>query len=237
MRLSGVLAAWRRWWARRHRSVTPPTREQREAALLRAQTGATVVGVVVSVLALLVSAVAWRSQAGINDQQRDINVQQRRMNEQQLELNRRAATREDRIYASRVAVWATVGRQDSSLQPAGLDVSVQNRSPVPLYDVRVSALIGANRALAETPIDNLPPCTVARFRLAPLPGDQFSRTERQYLGYTALRLAFTETGRGWLLDGSRLEGPIPPAPSTAPRELRVAAMQPPESVGDCGEAT
>lgn len=194
----------------------------------RAQARATWFGVVVALLALVVSAVAWANQ--------------QQLSAQQTALNEYAIKREQRVYASRVAIWAMIGQESSSVLPPGLDVTIQNRSPVPLRDVRVVATVtrAADRpAEAAALTGELPPCTIARLRVAPPAGAEFVRLDRQWLGYPGLRLAFAETDRRWLLAGSRLAllGGTDPAGSADPAlSLRVAGLRS-AAVGDCSESS
>ena len=106
--------------------------------------------------------------------------------------------REEHVYSGRVAIWATIGSDISSVLPAGLDVHVQNLSPVPMHQARIVADLAAG-GKAEGVLGDMQPCTVQSFRIAPPAGQTFVKGEEQWLGYTDLVLEFVESSRIWRL--------------------------------------
>ncbi len=137
-----------------------------------------------SAVALVYTANAWEAQ--------------KTLNEQQIALNTVTQQRERRVYSSRVALWATVGTDFSSVRPAGIDINVQNRSPVPLRRMRLLVPLESGR-VAEARIEDLPPCSGRTMRIAPPAGERFAPTSEQWLGYAAVELEFKETDRFWRL--------------------------------------
>ena len=175
------------------------------------QAWGTVVGAVAATAALLISAGAlvislrtWQSQSD----------------------------REDKIYAAQVSLWATLGEHESSVRPAGLDVHVQNRAPVPVHQARISATLTSGEK-AELRIGVLQPCTELSFRIAPPSGGAFVKGDEQWLGYTALELDFVETSRVWRLTKDNLARRSElPARGTTARLIQIGQRQ--EDPGDCG---
>ncbi|WP_416905056.1 hypothetical protein [Micromonospora echinospora] len=154
------------------------------------------------------------------------------LNEQQIALNRATQDRELRVYSSRVALWARIGTDFSSIKPPGVDVHIQNRSPVPLRRMRVLVPLESG-GVAEARIEDVPPCVVRRMRIAPPVGKRFAVASEQWLGYTPVALEFEETGRYWRLDDGGLTATSVDVTSHVD-QLRLAV--PVESpVGDCGE--
>lgn len=168
-------------------------RQQDRVAVERSMQRATWFQVVVAVAALAVSAVTWNGQ--------------RELNNQQGRLNREANRRNEQVYAARVAVWATIGSGSSSVVAAGLDVTVQNRAPVPLFDLQlvVSVVRRTDPATEATAVlGELFPCTSLKLRLVPPDGATFEHHEQQWRGYPGVRLVFSDTSRRWRLDHGAL---------------------------------
>jgi hypothetical protein len=143
----------------------------------------------VSVVALLLSIDTWRSQ----------QEQQRRVN------------------SLRVSMWAVLGQDSSSVRPAGLDVTIQNRAPAPLHELSIEAkLDDGHPAVAR--LGDIPPCTEQTLRIAPPPDTAFARGREQWYGYTELKLVFFESGRGWRLAKDSLQpvGAPPSYPAAQP---------------------
>jgi hypothetical protein len=160
----------------------------------RAQAKATYLGAAFAAIALIISMVTW--------------VGQWRLNEQQVHLNERAEERDEQVYASRVSDWYVDGPDATSLVPAGLDVSIQNRAPVPVDDVRLIAPIFNDRtprAFGEMLIGLIPPCKIVEVRVVAPQGMRFARSATAAQARIGLKIAFTETDRSWYLDGSRLK--------------------------------
>ncbi|SCL28532.1 hypothetical protein GA0074694_5140 [Micromonospora inyonensis] len=225
----------RREWQRTSSGLYVPKRddgpgdcspyEQEDLKYTRRQTLAALAGAVLSLLALIGSGAALVYTAKAWDGQQTLV-------EQQIALNRVNQERERRVYSSRVALWATIGTDFSSVKPAGVDVHVQNRSPVPLRRVRLLVPLESGR-VAEARIADVPPCVVRTMRVAPPVGERFADAREQWLGYTPVVLEFEETGRFWRLGDGGLTLTGADVPAYADR-LRLAA--PTESpVGDCGE--
>ena len=77
--------------------------------------------------------------------------------------------REEKVYAAQVSLWATLGEDVSSVRPAGLDVHVQNRAPVPVHQARITATLVSGEE-ADLSVGVLQPCTELSFRIAPPSG-------------------------------------------------------------------
>ncbi|MFI6820971.1 hypothetical protein ACIBJE_08445 [Micromonospora sp. NPDC050187] len=199
--------------------------EQEGLKYTRRQTLAALTGVVVSLLALIGSGVALFYTAKAWEGQQTLN-------KQQIELNRVTQDRERRVYSSRVALWATIGTDFSSIKPAGVDVHIQNRSPVPLRRMRLLVPLESGR-VAEARIEDVPPCVVRRMRIAPPGGERFAVASEQWLGYTPVTLEFEETGRSWRLDDGGLTATGADVTSHVDQLLLAAPVESP--VGDCGE--
>jgi hypothetical protein len=184
-----------------------------------------------TIAALAAFAVSVRA-LGIAD---ETWASQRVLNGQQVKLNEDSERRDKQVYSSRVAMWATIGDVSSTILPAGLDIHVQNRAPVPLHEVRVIAPL-ASRATGVLELGDLPPCTIDTLRVATPTGESFTQTPNAWLGYTALSLEFVETGRAWRVTATTLQllDSAPPAPNDTPL-LQAARTR--KSVGDCGEAS
>lgn len=180
------------------------TAAQRQAWGTIAGTIATSAALLIGIGALFISLRTWQSQAD----------------------------REEKVYSAQVAVWATLGDEVSSVLPAGLDVHVQNRAPVPMHGARILAPLTSG-GHAEVRLGDLHPCTVQSLRIAPPEGETFVRGDEQWLGYTELILEFTETSRVWRLTKDGLErtreqhnqNPLPDLPQANHAEARA---------GDCG---
>ena len=208
--------------------VADSAREELKAS--RAQARASWAAAVVASAAFLTSLVTLSGQYRINNQQVD--------------LNQRAAARDDQVYAARVAVWYEDGLEATSVKPAGLDVSVQNRAPAPVSNVRVFAPIARNGKEAgdmEVTLGPIPPCTVKTMRIAAPRGARFLEDTTSVVGNVRLQLAFDETNRRWFLDGGVLEpvtddkSTLVPAYGSVPR-LRAYDFKS-AAVPDCGEAS
>jgi hypothetical protein len=178
----------------RRRAPLPPDQAILRYTRLQAWSG--IIGAVVAVAAftaslgaLYLSGAAWRDQ--------------QRLNAQQTVLNQLSFDREDSTYSSRVALWASVGEESSSVLPPGLDMFLQNRAPVPLHRVRVIAPTGSGGA-ADAPIGDVPPCTVISVRIAAPDGERFAVSDREWLGRVELTTEFTEFDRVWRLSSGEL---------------------------------
>ncbi|WP_033344979.1 hypothetical protein [Catenuloplanes japonicus] len=194
----------------------------------RAQARATWLGALVALAALVVSALAWSGQ-------QNVNRQQQRLNDYLL-------LREERVYASRVAVWAVQAQQDSSVLSAGLDVVMQNRAPVPIRRLRISAWITTDDlhppVRGAIDLGELEPCQMVSFRLSPPTGTTFLPTGDGWLGYTGLSVDFSEADRAWRLTSSSLTlqtGAQPPDLATA--ALVIPRSRTATPIGDCGESS
>jgi hypothetical protein len=168
--------------------------ERRVLRATQIQAGAALISVAVSVLALLVSALAY--------------VNQQRANDVQTALS-------DRAGATGVAVWAVPKPDESSVLPAGLDVSIQNRSSSQIVSLRLIApvvLPAGGDAKGTLSVELIPPCSVATLRLVPPAGGEFSGE------VTAL---FFLAGKSWRLDGGGLARVDPAGTASAGlRQLR-----------------
>jgi hypothetical protein len=169
---------------------------------------------------------------------------QYKINNQQIDLNQRAATRDDQVYASRVAVWYEDGLDSTSRKRAGLDVWVQNRAPAPVNNVRVIAPItttGGATGNAEVALGALPPCTATTLRVAAPTGTRFTRDTTSIAQEVRLQLAFDETNRRWFLDGGLLQlidednAGLVPAYGTLSQMLAYEIKK--TAVPDCGEGS
>ena len=197
----------------RHADPAAESLTEYEKATLTAahrQAWATMVGAVAATAALLISVGAlfislrtWQSQSD----------------------------REEKVYAAQVSLWATLGEDVSSVRPAGLDVHVQNRAPVPVHQARITAAL-VSGAKADLTIGVLQPCTELSLRIAPPSGDAFIKGDEQWLGYTELVLDFVETSRVWRLDkdGLTTRAELPDRSTTA-RLTQVGQQR--EASGDC----
>jgi hypothetical protein len=112
------------WQRNRFGLYVPPddlsTYERTDLKHTRWQASAAIAGAVFDLLALIWSAIALVYAAKAWDAQKILN-------EQQIALNGVTQERERRVYSSRVALWATVSTDFSSVRPAGVDVDIQNR--------------------------------------------------------------------------------------------------------------
>ena len=164
-------------------------------------------------------------------------VGQAKINSQQVQFNQHAEDRIERIYSSRVALWAVIGRRTTSVLPAGLDVQIQNRSPVPILDVSIVAPLVQGSGPAKpgrVQLGSVPPCTISSVRIAPPEGWALRKTPDAWLGYQDLSLLFSAAGRRWSLTPSGL-GPDPGAvPTTVPDLIVVPLGQ--KAADTCGEA-
>jgi hypothetical protein len=226
-------------WSGRHRAgggVSPSTvpaqpgpDPKMERAMLRATTGqarATWAAALVAVVAVILTWFAWSGQ-------RDLNHDQQKINSYVL-------LREQRVYSSRVAIWAVEGRETSSALTPGLDVSIQNRAPVPLRAVTISAPLdgsGMPAPMGSISVGDLPPCTLLNLRLSPPVQRRFRAGPNDWLSYAGLTLAFSETDRRWRLEPGRLVLNVD-APSDEAGALPLLIPRPPVSapLGDCSES-
>lgn len=175
-------------------------------------------------------------------------TQQVSLNEQQQKLNEYSVVREERKYSTRVAIWSTAGDSVSSVLPAGINLSIQNRSPVPLRNVHVQGTLASGH-IGDVALTDIPPCTIEMHRIAPPPGDTFAKTGGQSRGYSGLSLRFWVDNHSWRLTSDRLEksakageadrahrlrsvpiDSIDTAPGTKGNDVPQAAL-----VQDCGE--
>lgn len=191
----------------------------------RWQAWAAIAGAVFALLALLGSGAALIYTAKAWNGQKTLT-------EQQIALNQVAQERARRVYSSRVALWATVGTDFSSIRPAGIDIHVQNRSPVPLRRMRLLVPLESGR-MAEARIEDLPPCLARTLRIAPPPGERFAATSEQWLGYAPVALEFEETGRFWRLGDKGLTQLDAESPANADQLQRTPPAE--QAVTDCGE--
>lgn len=178
---------------------------------------------VIAALALCIAAGAFLGQAKINSQQ--------------VQLNRYAEDRIERIYSSRVALWAVIGSRTTSVLPAGLDVQIQNRSPVPILDVSiVASLVQASGPAipGRVQLGSVPPCTISSVRIAPPDGWALRKTPDAWLGYQDLSLLFSAAGRRWSLTPGGLDPATDAVPTTVPDLIVVPLGQKPADT--CGEA-
>jgi hypothetical protein len=217
-------------WQRNHSGLyVPPDNlsayERTDLKHTRWQAWAAIAGAVFALLALIGSGAALVYTAKAWDEQKTLN-------EQQIALNKVTKERERRVYSSRVALWATVGTDFSSVRPAGIDINVQNRSPVPLRRMRLLVPIESGR-IAELRIEDLPPCSGRTMRIAPPAGERFAATSEQWLGYAAVTLEFEETGRFWRLGDKGLTQLDAESATNADQLQRTTPTE--RSVTDCGE--
>jgi hypothetical protein len=201
------------------RPAPPDDRELAALALTRSQSRWAAIAGVAAVAALAVSTYALFNQVQIN--------------KQQTVLNTYAQERQERKYSSRVAFWAVAGADSSSVRPAGLDVYMQNRSPVPLRNVQISANLTGSGPAAVTLMD-LAPCTVAEHRISPPVGGAFVPPDQGRAGYSLLTVQFAVDGRKWKLTSDALNEvkAWDAVPATLLRDFRGL----PKDAGDCGEA-
>jgi hypothetical protein len=201
------------------RPAPPRDHELAELTLTRSQSRWAAIAGVAAIAAVAVSAYALFNQVQINKQQTILNTY--------------AQERQERKYSSRVAFWAVAGADSSSVRPAGLDVYVQNRSPVPLRNVQISANLTGTGPAAVTLMD-LPPCTVAEHRISPPTGGSFIPPDQGRAGYSLLTVQFAVDGRKWKLTSDTLTEvkAWDAAPTTLLRDLLTLA----KGTSDCGEA-
>jgi hypothetical protein len=159
-------------------------------------------------------------------------VSQVQLNEQQKRLNTFAQERQQRRDSSRVALWAIAGSTHSSTLPSGLDVSLQNRSPVPLRGVRLHARIKGSTGPAGVRLMDVPPCTIQVYRVAPPAGSHFD-VPADAGGDPALTLEFTVDQQQWQLTFALLR-PMDAWTLTAKPPLRALLLRKVEAA-DCGE--
>ena len=153
---------------------------------------------------------------------------QQKITASQLELNRRVQDREDQRYAARVAWWSNV---------LSSELSIQNRSPVPLRQVEFAWDLAYDD---KPPIDkrlgiaNIPPCQVAVVRfedLDPTLGPAADRPVYQSLAFAPRGVTFTDPNGRWTRGRSGLirKQPLPKAIDV---ELFTLKLTP---TPDCGE--
>jgi hypothetical protein len=182
-----------------------PSLEYRVYSATKAQAISSWVGATTGILALAIAGLSWVSQWQLNGQQGDIN--------------KRVIQQDEQVYASSVAIWAVPGRSESSIMSAGLDVTVQNRSAVPLFDVYVfgSAYQDGAQVDASIQLGIVAPCTSMRFRLVAPDGAEFAGSQSRSDSSGLLTLIFSETDRLWLLNRGRLGLDSPEARSAIQR--------------------
>ncbi|WP_219519501.1 hypothetical protein [Nonomuraea ceibae] len=196
-----------------------------------------------------VAAVALAISTYTITQQVHLNTQQLKLNEQQHRLNEYSAMREERKYSTRVAMWSTPGDTPfSSVLPQGINLSIQNRSPVPLRNVHVRASLASGH-VGDVLLPEMPPCTIRRYRIAPPEGDGFKKADNSSMSYIGLSLHFWVDNNYWQLTSDSLKKSVKvdetgrmrrllgfpvesfdPNPSTGRGEVPQAAL-----VQDCGE--
>lgn len=193
---------------------------------------ATWVGVLVAFVAVVISGFAWAAQ-------RELNHEQQKLNRDQREINRYLLLRAQRVYASRVAIWAVHGREKASDFPAGLDVSIQNRAPVPLRSVTLHAPLedNINPPAGSILIPDIRPCTLLTFRLSAPPPHNFRHEVNDWLSHSGLILEFSETDRRWRLGPNSLDLVIGSAERNASGlPLLIPRTPETEPLGDCSES-
>lgn len=158
-----------------------------------------------AVLALIIATYTYQQQTKLNAQQQLLNVY--------------AKNRDERKYSTRVAIWSTAGDSSSSVLPPGIDLSIQNRSPVPLRNVHVLASLKSGQT-GNVTLADIPPCTIEKHRIAAPSGDVFVRTGDRLAGFSGLWLQFWVDGRHWKLTSDQLTEALAPASATQANRLR-----------------
>ncbi|GAA1387000.1 hypothetical protein [Catellatospora chokoriensis] len=177
---------------------------------------------IVSVLALVVTALTLQDQ--------------RRVNELQTELNNFERQRQLRIYASRVSTWIQVGDDASSVRPRGLDILVSNRSPVPVRSVTpFLPLIGDDGVAGVRGVDvgDIPPCAEVTFRVFARSPQSIQRKEQS--ASFGVYVVFAETTNVWALTSHGLDltrAELNPADTTGALGYIRGSQEP---LADCGE--
>lgn len=168
---------------------------------------------VVAVVALIISTYTIAQQVHLNRQQLQLNEQQHRLNEY-------SAMREERKYSTRVAMWSAPGdAYFSSVLPRGINLSIQNRSPVPLRNVHVRATLASGH-VGGVSLPEMPPCTIRRYRIAPPEGEGFKKDNGRFARYVGLSLYFWVDNNYWLLTSDNLKKSVEAEESGSTRRLR-----------------
>ncbi|MCY1141564.1 hypothetical protein OWR29_26500 [Actinoplanes sp. Pm04-4] len=212
--------------------------EQAMLSATKTTARATWAGAAVALVAVVLSAVAWSGQRKLNHDQQELNRGQKQLNQDQGEINKFLLLRAQRVYASRVAIWAMNGREKTSDFPAGLDVFIQNRAPVPLRTVKIQAPLDTRSpSNGSISIGDIPPCTLRTFRLSAPPPHKFRNEASGWLSYSGLTLEFSETDRQWILQPDHLELIIK-SPAGDAQLLSLLVPRPPETkdLTDCSES-
>ncbi|WP_329011312.1 hypothetical protein OG271_30275 [Micromonospora rifamycinica] len=143
---------------------------------------------------------------------------QQRINQSQLELNTAVQDRQQKRYASRVAWWTTIH------VPTADDyrIMVQNRSTAPLRGLEFFLppgqrwLLGDSGAPLLLFLEDIPPCTVVRYRIPPSLDGDAAGAVRASFSDPGWELHFTDSLDRWVMSaqGIRPAGTEPPYPTT-----------------------
>jgi hypothetical protein len=212
--------------------AAPIDLDRESLAVARSQGLSAWVSAIATVVALAISVFALLNQVRLNEQQTGLNQQQARLNEQQTRLNAYAQARDERKYSSRIAVWAVAGEGLSSVRPSGLDVSLQNRAPVPIRTVLVYADVTPG-GKARVMLPDIPPCEVQVHRIAAPAGTSFVKPANGLAGYDRLVVQFATDSRKWALTSESLAevADWTSAPAGKLIDRRITSTP----VSDCGE--
>ncbi|WP_157517432.1 hypothetical protein [Micromonospora rifamycinica] len=186
--------------AQRSRTPAPPAGT---SLTDRVQAAAAVIAVLFAGGALLISL--------------DTLKDQQRINRNQWELNVAAQDRQQKRYASRVAWWTTNHyREDDDYR-----IMVQNRSTAPLRGLefflpeRHRWLLGDSGAPVLFFLEDIPPCTVARYRIGRDLDGEAASAIRTSFSDPSWELRFTDSLDRWVISerGLRPAGTAPPYPT------------------------
>jgi hypothetical protein len=147
---------------------------------------------VVSIMALIVTALTLSDQGKVNALQIEVNNFERQ--------------RQLRVYASRVSTWIQVGEEASSVKPRGLDIQVSNRSPVPIRSATpFLPLIDDSGTTSTRGVDlgDIPPCTEITYRVFAREPQSIERKEQA--ASFGVYVVFSETTNVWKLTSHGLE--------------------------------
>ncbi|GIF97210.1 hypothetical protein [Catellatospora citrea] len=161
---------------------------------------------------------------------------QQSVNEMQLELNTIERQRQLRIYSSRVSMWVQVGDEASTVRPRGLDVQIANRSPVPVRAVTAYAhLLKADGATAERGIvlGDIPPCSQISYRV--FARSPWAIERRDHVESFGLSLVFLERTNTWRLTYRDLEPTAADQAKSDPEGAVGAITDDATPLSDCGE--
>lgn len=156
---------------------------------------------------------------------------QQQLNRDQLTLNEAARQRTQQRFASRVAWWTDTTSASAGLRTSG-EIFIQNRSPVPIRDVELSAGEGGPWILAS----DLPPCTIRGYSIEYFHGRDLVILSSS-AGFFLVRanLSFVDPEGSWILTregltrskGTRVNWP------PIGRLEQIAELE--EAAADCGE--